>query len=324
MSKLFSRIVYKYCPACNRRFGLHPTECDACQTGLVSVRGLNPKPVLLLASILVAGILAVGWAMFSQVQRARTKEEAALVAQAEEALRFRLQGATADKVDAVAQGIRKELGLTDRQLERALAGAEAQIAALPKRLTPEVARRVEVLLRESYRDGIASSEERKVLEGYASRQRLRPEDLANLERELAPRIQRASRSLTLGRRFVEAERYQEASREFLRATEEDPDNPVAWANLGAAHALAGDGEAARRAYEKALALDPANWVAHYNLGLAAARSGDREITFRHLREALASLPPGSPERRAALDDLLRNPDLRALREDPHFAELLGK
>jgi tetratricopeptide (TPR) repeat protein len=118
--------------------------------------------------------------------------------------------------------------------------------------------------------------------------------------------------------------YAEARRAFTHATESDPGNPLAWANLGAVDILLGQKDEARTCYGRALALDPGNWLAHYNLGLLAARSGDRESAFAHFSGALTSLPAtATRERGEVVGGLLHEPGLDEFRRDPRFSDLLS-
>jgi tetratricopeptide (TPR) repeat protein len=56
----------------------------------------------------------------------------------------------------------------------------------------------------------------------------------------------------------------------------DPDQPLAWVNLGIAQAGNGDPEAARTSYESALQLNPHEPLAHFNLGNAHQRAQRHE------------------------------------------------
>ncbi|HZI77817.1 MAG TPA: tetratricopeptide repeat protein, partial [Gemmatimonadales bacterium] len=119
-------------------------------------------------------------------------------------------------------------------------------------------------------------------------------------------------------------RYKEARQEFRRAVEIDPENAMAWANLGMASAASGSEQEAVESYSKALRLDPGNWLAHYNLGLLQARRGNPEEALRHLEQAFAAQPdPASPERLAMIADL-RSSAPAGLRKEPRFAALVGK
>jgi tetratricopeptide (TPR) repeat protein len=73
--------------------------------------------------------------------------------------------------------------------------------------------------------------------------------------------------------------YREAAEAFSRSVAIDPENPLAWLNLGTAQALYGDYGAGIESLKKALALDPKLAMAYANLG---------EIYFKteHFQEAL--------------------------------------
>jgi len=147
--------------------------------------------------------------------------------------------------------------------------------------------------------------------------------LAQARAAVERRLASANRSLAQGQALIGQRRYQEAGLEFADATRADPGNAMAWASLGAAKMLTGLTGDALDCYDKALALEPGNWLAHYNLGLFSARRGDREAALGHLRQALAELPAASRKRREVIRDLLADPGLEGIRQDPRFAGLLG-
>ena len=126
-----------------------------------------------------------------------------------------------------------------------------------------------------------------------------------------------------GEQLASQGRYQEARLEFLRATEADPGNAVAWIDLGAADSVTGRIEEARAAYDKALALDPDHWQAHYNLALLLAREGDRDGAVRHLERFFQAVGTRPDKRQAAIADLRGDPSVRGLLEDPRIRALTG-
>jgi tetratricopeptide (TPR) repeat protein len=147
--------------------------------------------------------------------------------------------------------------------------------------------------------------------------------LERLAAAATARRAQAHGSLTRGRSLVGQHRYEEARVAFEEAAHGDPENAIAWVDLGAIDMLVGHADAALDCYDKALTLDPNNWLAHYNLGVHAARGGDRDAAFGHFRRALAGLPAVGRERREVIHDLLAEPALAAVRADPRFADLLG-
>ena len=60
--------------------------------------------------------------------------------------------------------------------------------------------------------------------------------------------------------------YREAAKAFARSIAIDPENPLAWLNLGTAQALGGDDGAAVAALKKAVLLDPKLAMGFANLG----------------------------------------------------------
>jgi tetratricopeptide (TPR) repeat protein len=137
-----------------------------------------------------------------------------------------------------------------------------------------------------------------------------------------PAVRPGLQSLGRGHDLVHQGRYREARLEFQKATHEDPDNAVAWANLGGANAVLGQTGEARAAYERALDLGPDNWLVHYNLSALLARDGDRKSAVRHLRTALRLVRAQEPTRQKMVADLSRDPILRKLMNDPQIRDLV--
>ncbi len=136
-------------------------------------------------------------------------------------------------------------------------------------------------------------------------------------------IEAATRNLSRGHDLIQQGHYQEARLAFLSATEEDPDNATAWADLGGANSVLGRIEEARAAYERALGLEPDNWLAHYNLAVLLAHEGDRNGAVRHLKAALSLTRNREQKRREIVADLRRSPSLRTLLTDPRIRPLVG-
>jgi hypothetical protein len=133
----------------------------------------------------------------------------------------------------------------------------------------------------------------------------------------------ACRRVRSGQLSVAQKLFEKARADFLRATEEDPENANAWAALGGVCMISHREEDARQAYERALAIEPESWTAHYNYGCYFARKGETESALGHLERAVLLLGrSGNVDRNAVLDDLRQNPALGALRQDPRFVRLL--
>lgn len=199
-----------------------------------------------------------------------------------------------------------------------------QEGVAPPLSAEEAQRRLGAKLREIYRDCKAGEEEKaeteKLLASHPEFARVYPE----LERARLPHILESCRLVRTGQTLVAQKLYGHARTDFLRATEEDPENANAWAALGGANMLTRREAEASQAYERALAVDPESWIAHYNYGFYFARKGEAEAAFLHLNQAVDLLGrSGNVDRTAVLDDLRQNPVLDPLRRDPRFAKLLG-
>jgi Flp pilus assembly protein TadD len=133
----------------------------------------------------------------------------------------------------------------------------------------------------------------------------------------------ACRMVRSGQLLVAQKLFEKARADFLKATEEDPENANAWAALGGVCMISHREEDARQAYERALAIEPESWAAHYNYGCYFAGKGETESALGHLERAVSLLGrSGNVDRNAVLDDLRQNPALGALRQDPRFVRLL--
>jgi tetratricopeptide (TPR) repeat protein len=199
-------------------------------------------------------------------------------------------------------------------LARRAAEQEAQLHLKPQLIA---------LLRTAYQDGTVSPQERADIDSFVLLNRFQPATVQALEKDIAGKVEASNRSLARGNALMARRMVAEARNEFRLATEVDPENSMAWANLGAAESTLGRRAEAKTGLDRALQLDPANWLAHYNLGLLAVREGDRTSAFHHFEQALATRDPGGQERRALVHELLSEPVLAALRQDPRFEELLG-
>ncbi len=193
-----------------------------------------------------------------------------------------------------------------------------------KGASEDAQRRLRVRLREIYRDGEAGAAEKKDLERLLAGDPGLARSYAEFEQVRLPNIIEACRHVRTGQALVAQKLYEHARADFLKATEEDPENANAWAALGGINVLTHREDEARQAYERALAIEPDSWIAHYNFGFYFARKGETEPALQHLDRAVELLGrPGSADRAAVLDDLRKNPVLDPLRQDPRFAKLLG-
>lgn len=137
------------------------------------------------------------------------------------------------------------------------------------------------------------------------------------ERAVKAKKAAATEQITRGRELVSAGDHEGARETYGEATRSSPEDPVAWANLGAAESLLGNEIEARKAYERVLTLDPEHWLAHYNLALLEARAGREEAACEHLRRSLHNLRQAeAPQLPAVLADLEREAAFEKLREDP--------
>ena len=82
----------------------------------------------------------------------------------------------------------------------------------------------------------------------------------------------------------------EALVELQEMTEQWPNNPGLYVNLGTVHEKLGDDEAARKSYARALELNSAETAAHFNLATLDLRRGDTEAAEAGFRELLARRP----------------------------------
>ncbi|MDE0110400.1 MAG: tetratricopeptide repeat protein [Bryobacterales bacterium] len=122
-------------------------------------------------------------------------------------------------------------------------------------------------------------------------------------------MQRAERSISLGRADEARELYQQVIRQ-------DADNIAAHLNLGLAYEQLGQGPLAEAMFRKVLDLQPDHVDAHLNLGLKLAASGRFEAALASITEALR-IAPDNLRVRQGLAMVLTRLD-RPLDAVPHF------
>lgn len=299
-------------------------RCEACERPLKQVRRLDWRRAILAAGIAVVLVAALSSLTYFYLQHRAAERDALRLLQATARFQNLLRDATASDVEAILRSVQAEYQLTEDEKKRILGASSKLIDGLPRVLTADVQHRLELLVRDLYGDGRISADDRSTLERFTQEHRLTAQAVQDFEEKLTGRLDESYRNISQGKSLAAQGKYEDARLALDLATQIDPGNAIAWANLGALHGLLGQGVEARSCYEKALARDPQSWLAHYNLGVLAARSGDSERAFHHLRQALANLPAqASHERREIIDGLLREPDFEELRRDPRFANLLG-
>ncbi|HWS72546.1 MAG TPA: tetratricopeptide repeat protein [Thermoanaerobaculia bacterium] len=181
------------------------------------------------------------------------------------------------------------------------------------------------LMRPTLESGRRPSLDDPEIAHFMAAQQLAPESVRNFLTELTARARTAAEAIARGRKAGDAGETAAAYDAFTKATDEDPTNAYAWANLGAAAELLHKPLEARRAYERALAIDSANWLAHYNLGCHLARNHQHDAAIDEIARAVelfrgVARTPGeaaSVMRQIRADDALKD-----LHDDPRFQKLL--
>jgi len=298
--------------------------CGKCQRSTKPVRRLDWRRAGLAAGIAIVLVAALSSLTYIYLRQQAAEQDARRISQATASFQNSLRGATTSDVEAILRTVQAEHQLTEDEKNRVLGASGKLIEGLPRVLTADVEHRLELLIRDLYGDGRISANDRSSIEQFTREHRLASQKVEDFEKKLTGLLDESYRNISQGKSLAAQGKYEEARLALDQATQIDPGNAIAWANLGALHGLLGQSLEARSCYEKALSRDPESWLAHYNLGVLAARSGDRESAFQHLRQALAHLPAqASQERREIIDGLLREPDFEDLRRDPQFTDLLG-
>lgn len=153
---------------------------------------------------------------------------------------------------------------------------------------------------ESLFDGVRADHPDYVLLNYKywllyNRQGRRADAEASLARQIALDPTAATFYLERGRMAVDEKRWADAQRDFLTATQVEPDNPAGYQYLGNMQVMRGRFKEALTAYATGLARLPQSEELHYNAAVAAYKLGDRRQALAHARAVLAVNPshPGA-------------------------------
>jgi tetratricopeptide (TPR) repeat protein len=196
-------------------------------------------------------------------------------------------------------------------------GSEADAGALSPLI--QLGSRVREIYHECQAGGQEDEEVNRLLASNPALASVYPE----FQRTRLSHVLEACRRVRAGQLLAAQNLFEEARAEFLKATQEDPDNANAWAALGGVCMLTGREEDARQSYERALTIEPESWTAHYNYGCYFARKGETESALGHLERAVSLLDRTVRVDRATVRrDLRQNPALGALRQDPRFTRLV--
>ncbi len=110
--------------------------------------------------------------------------------------------------------------------------------------------------------------------------------------------------------------FEAASAAWSAIVEAEPDNGVAWFNLGFALHAAGHLEKAKGVHRKAASFDRFRGIALYNLGCAHALLGEHDAAF----EALAAASEAGFDVRGSAGG---DSDFDSIRQDPRYAAMMG-
>jgi tetratricopeptide (TPR) repeat protein len=193
--------------------------------------------------------------------------------------------------------------------------------------TPELERQYSVKLRKAYQDDLSlDPAEIRTLSTFIRDNKLREDSVQTTKKDLMTRIKVASLSINRGLSLARQTNFVAARQEFLSATQSDPENSAAWADLGAADMELGRVEEGRNAYDKALVLDPEDWRTRFNFGLFYARVKNPDAALEQFQQVFHPNKRGTGPSGKMLTLVLRNaetdPALGNLRKDPRFQNLL--
>lgn len=104
--------------------------------------------------------------------------------------------------------------------------------------------------------------------------------VADLEAAVAAAPRMIMARERLGDAYKDADRYDDALRQYQELTQLDPLGPTSWYKLGVAQQLAGQRDPAAASYARALRLDANDWRSRMNLGLV-------KLTQWNVSEAVA-------------------------------------
>jgi hypothetical protein len=124
----------------------------------------------------------------------------------------------------------------------------------------------------------------------------------------APTIQDA-------RALLQQQDYEGAERVLRAITGREPDDARAWAMLGSALNARQKWDDALAANLKACELDPSLVTPLYNVACSYARKGETDLAFEALARVHAT-------HKMELTQIMADPDLASLKDDPRFAKLL--
>ncbi len=199
---------------------------------------------------------------------------------AEQALLAAEQALARNQDSASALAVKGEALLALDQAQAAVEALQGALAIEPR------ANRLRFPLGMAYRSlGETDAMEREL--ALAGQIGLSPDDPVG---EYLQEHARGSRILLLrGRRAFLAEDFESALALFERSSVTDPDNPEAWANLGATQALLGDSSAAIASLRRSLDLDPDQQRTRINLAEILSAQGEIDRAWRLLNEDEATL-----------------------------------
>lgn len=204
-------------------------------------------------------------------------------------------------------------------------GVRAQRETAFSILTPATRIAIARLLRPTLEAGRQPTLDDPAIARFIAANALAPEAVRSYVDELTARARTAADAIARGKKAADAGDAAKAFDAFTAATDADPSNAYAWANLGAAAELLHRPLDARRAYEHSLAIDPSNWLAHYNLGCHLARNHQHDAAIDQIARAVELFRDvaRTPAEAASVMRQIRADDaLKDLHDDPRFQKLL--